>query len=84
MINSFRVTDLHSLITAFGRNHIGRKNELQIRAVDILIKPPLDINIEKYKQKIRELYKNCRLVFIYIKLMIFSYSRLVNSIIFIY
>lgn len=57
MINSFRCSDLVSLLGSVGRNRSGRKNELQARAIEILKNPSPDINLELFKRKIRELYK---------------------------
>ncbi|XP_065202298.1 E3 SUMO-protein ligase PIAS4-like isoform X2 [Planococcus citri] len=53
----FRCSDLVSLLGYVGRNRSGRKNELQLRALEILKNPPADINIEAFKHKIKFLYK---------------------------
>lgn len=57
MILSLRIPDIQTLLTAVGRSYTGRKQDLQYRALDILKNPSPDINIEIYKQKIKELFQ---------------------------
>ena len=66
MINSFRCSDLVSLLGYVGRNRSGRKNELQLRALEILKSPPADISLEAFKHKIKFLYKAAQYVFLLI------------------
>lgn len=72
MINSFRCSDLVSLLGSVGRNRSGRKQELQVRALQILKDPDPDINLDGFKRKIKELYKAAQ----YVRLIYFLIFRL--------
>lgn len=53
MILGFRVSELQMLLGFAGRNKSGRKNELQIRALELL-----QLKSDSIRLKIKELYKS--------------------------
>lgn len=56
-IQTFRVSDLQSLVASFGRSRNGKKQELQNRALEILRTQPSDVDMKAFTAKIYELYR---------------------------
>lgn len=53
MVLAFRVTELQTLLSFAGKNRSGRKNELQVRALELVKSKQIAI-----QSKIRELYES--------------------------
>lgn len=58
MIGHFRISELQTLLAAFDYNQIGRKSELQGRALQLLNNKPSSLNYAAYTAKIVELYRS--------------------------
>ncbi|MGI4816709.1 MAG: hypothetical protein ACRYE7_01865, partial [Janthinobacterium lividum] len=56
MLACFRINDLQILLTAFGQNKVGRKTELQERALKMLRNKSSAYNHAAYLGKIYEIY----------------------------
>lgn len=56
MLLKFRAQDLQNLLSAMGKNKSGRKNELYIRAKEMLTNPPKNFHSDGYARKIKKLY----------------------------
>ncbi|KAF0752700.1 E3 SUMO-protein ligase PIAS2-like [Aphis craccivora] len=58
MLSIFRYNDLQTLLGSFGQNRVGRKSELNDRAIELLRTRPANINYSAYIAKIYEIYRS--------------------------
>jgi len=56
MLKCFRPGDLRALLGAFGGNNVGKRTELQERALELLSSRPNDLNYVAYLSKLYDIY----------------------------
>ncbi|CAI6362464.1 unnamed protein product [Macrosiphum euphorbiae] len=60
MLDSFRTTDLQTLLGAFSQNKGGRKSDLKDRALELLRTRPPGLNYTAYVTKIYDIYRSMK------------------------